>query len=121
MCRVCHKRPEIPDERHGRCEPCAKAGRIALRFRLAPARTGGGLVVKAAELSPHALKQKWRAALQKYSQQPGSKPHLGLHEVEMVVAKDRLETIRVAPDLAQRGDEVMTALRAAAERSESAW
>src|SRR5438309_291629 len=31
MCRVCLKRPEIPEERYGRCEACAKAGRIATR------------------------------------------------------------------------------------------
>lgn len=121
MCRVCQKRPEIPDERYGRCEPCAKAGRIAIRFRMAAARGGPGLTVKAGELSPHALKQKWATALAKYAQQPGTKPHLSLHEAEMIVAKDRLETVRMAPDLAGRGDEVVAALRAAAERSDTAW
>ena len=47
MCRVCMKRPEIPDERYGRCEQCAKAGRNAFRFRLFPARGGVGFTVKA--------------------------------------------------------------------------
>lgn len=119
MCRVCQKRPEVPDERYGRCEACAKAGRIAYRFRLAP--RGAGLAVKAGELSPRALKQKWAAPLERYAQPPSAKPHLGLHEVEMVVAKDRLETVRVAADLAARGDEVMAALREAAARSDAAW
>ena len=120
-CRVCLKRPEIPDERYGRCEPCAKGGRIALRFRLGPGRDGSGLVVKAGELSPRALKQKWQAPLQKYAGTPAAKSHLGLHEIEMVVAKDRLETIRVAQDLAGREGPALEALRAAAERSDGSW
>jgi hypothetical protein len=119
VCRVCQKRPEVPDERYGRCESCAKAGRIAYRFRLAP--RGATLAIKAGELSPRALKQKWAAALEKYAQLPATKPHLGLHEVEMVVAKDRLETVRVASDLATRNQEVMAALREAAARSDASW
>jgi len=43
------KRPEIPDERYGRCELCARAGRNAFRFRLFPARGGAGFTVKAGE------------------------------------------------------------------------
>ena len=91
MCRVCLKRPEIPDERYGRCESCAKNGRIALRFRLGPRRDGTGLVVRAGELSPRALRQKWREPLAAFAGHPAAKPHLGLHELEMVTARDRLE------------------------------
>lgn len=121
MCRVCMKRPEIPDERYGRCESCAKNGRIAFRFRLAPGRGGAPLVVRAGELSPKALRQKWHAPLVAYSATPGTRPHLGLHELELVTARDRLESIRIAPDLAPRAEEAMAALRAAAERTDSAW
>ncbi len=120
MCRVCLKRPEIPDERYGRCETCAKGGRIAFRFRLA-ARPAGGYAVKAGELSPRALRQKWREPLLAFSGQPSSRPHLGLHEAELVVAKDRVESIRVAADLAGHSADVVTALRDAAERTDSGW
>jgi hypothetical protein len=121
VCRVCLKRPEIPDERYGRCESCAKNGRIALRFRLGPRRDGTGLVVRAGELSPHALRQKWREPLAAFTGHPSAKPHLGLHELEMVTARDRLESIRLAPDLGTRPEEALAALRAAAERSDAAW
>jgi hypothetical protein len=121
MCRVCLKRPEIPDERYGRCEACAKAGRVPLRFRLGPARGGAGLTVRAGELSPRALRSRLHDQLAGYAGQPSAKPHLGLHEIELIVAKDRLETVRVAPDLKDRGEEVVGALRAAAERTEAAW
>jgi hypothetical protein len=67
------------------------------------------------------LHHKWRDALAKYSNTPPVKPHLGLHELEMVVAKDRLETIRLAPNLAGHETEVVEALRTAAERSDTAW
>jgi hypothetical protein len=118
---VCLKRPEIPDERYGRCESCAKNGRIAFRFRLAPGRGSGPLVVRAGELSPRALRQKWREPIAAYAAPPASRSHLGLHELELVTARDRLESIRVAPDLAGRADEAMAALRAASERTEAAW
>jgi hypothetical protein len=121
MCRVCLKRPEIPDERYGRCEACAKAGRVPVRFRLGPARGGAGLAVRAGELSPRALRTKLHDQLGKYSGQTAAKTHLGLHEVELILAKDRLETVRVAPDLKERGAEVVAALRAAAERTDAAW
>jgi hypothetical protein len=121
MCRVCLKRPEIPDERYGRCELCAKAGRNAFRFRLFPARGGAGLAVKAGELSPHALRQKWRAPLAAYKGHLSTRTQLGLHELEMITAKDRVESLRIAPDLAGRDTEVMAALREAAERTDSAW
>lgn len=121
MCRVCLKRPEIPDERYGRCEACAKAGRVPVRFRLGPARGGAGLAVRAGELSPRALRSKLHDQLGKYGGQPSVKPHLGLHEVELILAKDRLETVRVAPDLRERTADAMDALRAAAERTEAAW
>jgi hypothetical protein len=116
------KRPEIPDERYGRCEACAKAGRVPVRFRLGPARGGApGLTVRAGEMSPRALRSKLHDQLSGYSGQPSTKPHLGLHEVELILAKDRLETVRVAPDLKERTADVVTALRAAAERTEAAW
>jgi hypothetical protein len=121
MCRVCLKRPEIPDERYGRCEACAKSGRIALRFRLGPGRGGPALAVKAGEISPRALHQKWLAPLTSYQGHPAAKSHLGLHEVEVLTARDRLESIRVAPDLAGRGEDVLDALRAAAQRSDASW
>jgi hypothetical protein len=121
VCRVCLKRPEIPDERYGRCEGCAKNGRIALRFRLGPRRDGTGLVVRAGELSPRALRQKWREPLAAFTGHPAAKQHLGLHELEMVTARDRLESIRLAPDLSPRDQEALAALRAAAERSDAAW
>ena len=121
MCRVCLKRPEIPDERYGRCESCAKNGRIALRFRLGPLRSGEGLVVRAGELSPRALRQKWREPLAAYSGHATAKSHLGLHEIELVTARDRLESVRVASDLGSRADEALAALRAASERTDAAW
>jgi len=114
------KRPEIPDERYGRCEQCARSGRIALRFRLAAFRAGG-YVVKAGELSPRALRQKWREQLVGFGGHPSVRPHLGLHEVEMVTAKDRLESLRVAPDLAGKDEEVVAAMRDAAERTDASW
>jgi len=39
----------------------------------------------------------------------------------MVVAKDRVESLRLAPDLAAHADETLAALRAAAERSDASW
>ncbi len=121
MCRVCLKRPEIPDERYGRCEACAKNQRIALRFRVGPGRDGKGIHVKAGELSPKALHDKWLTQLGQYTNQPQVKPHLGLHEIEMVVAKEKLESIRVAPNLADHGPAVVAALQEAAARSEASW
>jgi hypothetical protein len=121
MCRVCLKRPEIPDERYGRCEACAKSGRVPFRFRLAAARDGHGLTVKAGELSPRALRDRLRKPLSEFNGHPSSKTHLGLHEVEVILAKDRLESVRVAPDLAGQGAAVLAGLRAAAERSEASW
>ena len=120
MCRVCMKRPEIPDERYGRCEQCAKAGRIAFRLRLGPGR-GGGYSVKAGELSPRALRQKWREPIAAFKGHATARQHLGLHEVELVTAKDRVESIRVAPDLAGKDGEVLAALHDAAERTEASW
>jgi hypothetical protein len=115
------KRPEIPDERYGRCESCAKNGRVAFRFRLGPGRSGDGLVVRAGELSPRALRQKWREPLAAFKGHAAAKPQLGLHEMELVTAGDRLESIRVAQDLAGHADEAVAALRVAAERTDSAW
>jgi len=120
MCRVCLKRPEISDERYGRCEQCAKSGRIAFRLRLGPGRAGAW-VVKAGELSPHALHNKWRLPLQAFAGKPSVRQHLGLHEVELVTAKERLESVRIAPDLGGHEDEVTAALRDAAERTDSSW
>jgi hypothetical protein len=121
MCRVCLKRPEIPDERHGRCEQCAKAGRVAYRLRLGPARGGTGLAVKAGELAPRLLRQRFREQLERYAGNPGVKSHLGLHEIELVAAKDRLETVRIASDLRDHSADAVAALRTAAERTDSAW
>lgn len=120
MCRVCFKRPAIPDERHGRCEACVKNGRIAFRFRVSPDRTATGLVIRAGELSPKAL-HKWHPQIAAYAGKPGAKKELGLHDVEMLVSKDRLESIRVAPDLAEKTDLVLAALKSATERSDAAW
>src|ERR1035441_679152 len=121
MCRVCQKRPEIPDEKSGRCEVCVKAGRMALRFRLAPGPGGVGLRVKAGEVAARALRQKWLAQLQAYASQVAARPHLGLHEAEMIVAKDHLETIRVAPEFAAQAAAAVQALRDAAERTDASW
>jgi len=121
MCRVCLKRPEVPEERYGRCETCARSGRIAIRFRLGPARAGAGLRVKAGELSPRALRQRWLQPLEAFQGHPSPKPHLGLHEVELVTAKDRLEAVRVAPDLAGHDAGVLAALRDAAQRTDASW
>ncbi|MFN2452572.1 MAG: hypothetical protein ABR541_09495 [Candidatus Dormibacteria bacterium] len=123
MCRVCLKRPEIPDERYGRCEQCARGGRIAYRLRLGPARGSSGLAVKAGELSPHALHAKLGGPLLAYAGSPAVKPHLGLHEVELVTANKgaRLESVRIAANLAPRGDDVVAALHAAAERTDASW
>jgi hypothetical protein len=121
MCRVCLKRPEIPEERHGRCEQCARAGRVAYRLRLGPSRTAPGFAVKAGELAPRLLRQRFREQLERYAGQPAVKTHLGLHEVEIVAAKDRLETVRIAGDLRERAGDAIAALRAAAERTDAAW
>src|SRR5207244_6069004 len=99
MCRICLKRPEVPEERYGRCEACAKSGRIAIRFRLGPAR-GGGLAVKAGELSPRALRQKWLRPLTAFQGHASAKPHLSLHEVELITARERRAGVRVGPALA---------------------
>jgi len=115
------KRPEIPDERYGRCEVCAKAGRVAYRFRLGPSREAPGIAVKAGELSPRALRQRWREPLKGFAGQPATKSQLGLHEVELVTTRDRLDAIRLSPDLAGRPQDALAALRAAAERTEGAW
>ena len=121
MCRVCLKRPEIPEERYGRCEACAKAGRIAFRFRLGPGRGGAALAVKAGELSPRALRQRWREPLAAFGGHPSVRPHLGLHELELVTAGARLESVRVAPDLGGMDLEVLSALRLAADRTDASW
>jgi hypothetical protein len=121
MCRVCLKRPEVPDERYGRCEVCAKSGRIAFRFRLGPSRLPPGLAVKAGELSPRALRQRWLQPLSSFVGNVSAKPHLGVHEVELLTAKDRLEGVRVAADLATRGQDVLAALRGAAARTDASW
>jgi hypothetical protein len=121
MCRVCLKRPEVADERYGRCEVCVKAGRIAFRFRVGPGRSGTGIFLKAGELSPRALRQKWRDPLIAFKGHLAVKPHLGLHELELITARDRLESVRIAPDLAGREAEVIAAIRDAADRTEASW
>ena len=121
MCRVCLKRPEISDERYGRCESCARAGRIAFRFRLGPGRAGAVYAVKAGELSPRALRHRWREPLAAFNGRPSVRSHLSLHELELVTARDRLESVRIAPDLAGKEVEVLAAVRQAAERSDASW
>ena len=117
---MCLKRPEIPEERYGRCETCARSGRVPYRFRLA-SRPGGSLAVKAGELSPRALRQKLREPLLAFTGSPSTKQHLSLHELEVVTAKDRVESVRIAADLAAHSDAAMTALREAAERTDASW
>ena len=119
MCRVCLRRPEIPDEPHGRCESCLKAGRRAYSFRLTP--TTSGFRVSAGELSPRALRDHVGAALQGFAGKPAVKPHLVATQCDLVVAGKRLESIRIGPGLATRGDQVVEALRQAAARTDAAW
>lgn len=122
MCRVCLKRPEVPDDRFGRCEICAKSGRSVYRFRLGPTRNNPtSLDVKAGELSPRAMRDKLKGPLTDFSGHPSAKGHLGLHEVEVLFAKTRVEAIRVAPNLAEKNEQVMAALHAAAERTDASW
>jgi hypothetical protein len=120
VCRVCLKRPEIPEERHGRCEACVAAGRVAFRFRVA-GTPGDKLVVKAGELSPRALRQRWHGPLTGWRGRAAVRPHLGLHELELVTARERVESVRLAADLAAREAEVIDALRHASERTDAAW
>ncbi len=119
MCRVCLKRPEIPDEPHGRCEACAKAGRRAYSFRLTP--TSSGFRVSAGELSPRALREHVGAALQSFSGRPSVKSHLVATQCDLVVAGKRLESVRISPGLGPKAEQVLTALREAATRTEAAW
>ncbi|MHB1500693.1 MAG: hypothetical protein ACYCYK_05930 [Candidatus Dormibacteria bacterium] len=119
MCRVCLKRPEIPDEPHGRCEACAKAGRRAYQFRLTPISTG--FKISAGELSPRALRDHVGAALQSFTSKPAVKPHLVATQCELVVAGKRLESVRIAPGLATKAELVLASLRQAATRAEAAW
>jgi hypothetical protein len=121
MCRVCLKRPEISDERYGRCESCARAGRIAFRFRLGPGRAAAVYAVKAGELSPRALRHRWREPLAAFKGQPSVRPYLGLHEIELITARDRRGSVRRAPDLAGKEADVRAAVREAAERSDASW
>ncbi len=78
-------------------------------------------MVRAGELSPRALRQKWREQLAAYTGHPAAKAQLGLHDLELVTARDKLESIRVAPDLADHADEAVAAVRVAAERTDAAW
>ncbi len=119
MCRVCLKRPEIPDEPHGRCESCAKAGRRAYSFRLTP--TASGFKVSAGELSPRALRDHVGPALQTFAGKPAVKPHLVATQCELVVAGKRLESVRIGPGLATKADQVLDSLRQASNRTEAAW
>jgi len=97
-----------------------KAGRLALQFRLGPGR-GGALAVKAGELSPRALRQKWREPLLAYAGRPAVRQNLGLHEVQLMAGRDKLESLRIAPDLAGHEDAVLAAMREAAERTDASW
>jgi hypothetical protein len=119
MCRVCLRRPEIPDEPHGRCEACVKAGRRVYLFRLR--LTSGGLQISAGELSPRALRERVGPALQHFGGRPAVKPHLDSTKCELVLAGSRLESVRISPGLASKGDEVLATLRGGAQRTEAAW
>ena len=101
--------------------PLTNFSRLAIIIWVGPTRSGDGLTVRAGELSPRALRQKWREKLASFSAHPAARPQLGLHELEMVIVKERLETIRVAQDLAPRADEALAALRTAAERTDASW
>ena len=116
---MCLKRPEVPDEPHGRCEACAKAGRRAYQFRLRPSATG--FQISAGELSPRALRAHVGQALSEFTSRPTVKQHLVATQCELVVAKTRVESVRIAPGLASRADEVISALRAGAQRTDPAW
>lgn len=91
-----------------------------VRLRLAALRAGG-YVVKAGELSPRALRAKLHAQLPGFAGRPAVKAHLQVHDMELVLARDRLEAVRIAPALGGHEDDAMAALRAAAERTEAAW
>jgi len=119
MCRVCLKRAEMPDEPHGRCEACARAGRRAYQFRLRP--TAVGFQVGAGELSPRALRAQAGEGLTGYTAKPSVKLHLVATQCELVMAGKRLESIRVSPGLASRTEAVLDALRLASQRTEAAW
>lgn len=121
LCRVCLKRPEIPDESHGRCDVCVGAHRQAFKFRLGLDPTGHSLMVKSGELSPRALKQKWHGPLAAFAGKPSAKSHLGLHEIEMIVTKDKIDTIRMSADLENRSEDILPLLRAASDRADASW
>ena len=116
---MCLRRPEIPDEPHGRCEACARAGRRAYQFRLRPTPTG--FQISAGEMSPRALREHAGQALLDFPGSPSSKPHLTSTTCELVMAGKRLESIRVSPGLASKTEAVLQALRQGALRSEAAW
>ncbi|MDA8331612.1 MAG: hypothetical protein M0027_10510 [Candidatus Dormibacteraeota bacterium] len=119
MCRVCLKRPEVPDEPHGRCEACAKAGRRVYQFRLRP--SSSGFQISAGELSPRALREHVGKALAEFNSKPAVKQHLVATQCELVVAKNRVESVRISPGLVSRADDVLSALRAGAQRTDPAW
>ncbi|HUY96014.1 MAG TPA: hypothetical protein VMW47_00015 [Verrucomicrobiae bacterium] len=119
MCRVCLKRPEIPEERYGRCEACAKAGRVPVRLQIRtlpePWR------VRAGELSPRALRERAGAGLAAFSGQPSPKGHLVHNQCELILVGSRVEQIRAAPGLARFPEQLLAALREAAGRSDASW
>lgn len=119
VCKVCQRRPEVVGDPYGRCEACARAGRRAYQFRLRPA--GAGLEVAAGELSPRALNKAASAGLEAYSARPSVRPHLLGSSCELVMAGKRVETVRVAPVLATRLDQVVEALRGGARRTDASW
>ena len=116
---MCQRRPEVAGDPYGRCESCAKAGRRAYQFRL---RAGGSeLQVVAGELSPRALNKAAGQALLACSTRPSVRPHLLGSSCELVMAGRRLETIRAAPALSSRLEQVLEALRTAARRTDASW
>ncbi|MDA8395394.1 MAG: hypothetical protein M0T72_09190 [Candidatus Dormibacteraeota bacterium] len=119
MCKVCQRRPEVAADPYGRCESCAKAGRRAYQFRLR--LVGSALQVAAGELSPRALNKAAGPALLACSTRPSVRPHLLGSSCELVMAGRRLETIRAAPALSSRLDQVLEALRAGSRRTDASW
>ncbi|MGC8473637.1 MAG: hypothetical protein ACP5PW_04425 [Candidatus Dormibacteria bacterium] len=119
MCKVCQRRPEVAGDPFGRCESCARAGRRVYQFRLRS--VGSELQVAAGELSPRALNKAAGPALLAHSARPSVRPHLVGSSCELVMAGKRLETVRAAPALSSRLDQVLDALRAAARRTDPSW
>ena len=84
---------------------------------------GGNLsfLTGAGELSPRALREHVGKALAEFNSKPAVKQHLVATQCELVVAKNRVESVRISPGLVSRADDVLSALRAGAQRTDPAW